>query len=149
MGDCGLTGRKIVVDTYGGRGHHGGGCFSGKDPSKVDRSGSYMARYVAKNIVAAGLAEECEVQVAYTIGRAEPVSIMVNTYGTGFIPSEKIAQLVKEFFSFKPSDMIRHLSLLRPVYKKTACYGHFGRQDPDFTWERTDKAEELKKAAGL
>lgn len=149
MGDCGLTGRKIVVDTYGGRGSHGGGCFSGKDPSKVDRSGSYMARYVAKNIVAAGLAEECEVQVAYTIGRAEPVSIMVNTYGTGLIPSEKIAQLVKEFFSFKPKEMIHHLSLLRPVYKKTACYGHFGRQDPDFTWERTDKAEELKKAAGL
>jgi len=149
MGDCGLTGRKIVVDTYGGRGHHGGGCFSGKDPSKVDRSGSYMARYVAKNIVAAGLAEECEVQVAYTIGRAEPVSIMVNTYGTGLIPSERIAGLVKEFFSFKPSDMIRHLSLLRPVYKKTACYGHFGRLDPDFTWEKTDKAEELRRAGGL
>lgn len=149
MGDCGLTGRKIVVDTYGGRGSHGGGCFSGKDPSKVDRSGSYMARYVAKNIVAAGLAEECEVQVAYTIGRAEPVSVMVNTYGTGRIPSERIAQLVKEFFSFKPSDMIRHLSLLRPLYKKTACYGHFGRQDPDFTWEKTDKAQELRRAAGL
>lgn len=149
MGDCGLTGRKIVVDTYGGRGSHGGGCFSGKDPSKVDRSGSYMARYVAKNIVAAGLAEECEVQVAYTIGRAEPVSIMVNTYGTGLVPSERIAELVKEFFSFKPKDMIHHLSLLRPLYKKTACYGHFGRLDPDFTWERTDKAEELRRAAGL
>lgn len=149
MADCGLTGRKIVVDTYGGRGHHGGGCFSGKDPSKVDRTGSYMARYVAKNIVASGLAEECEVQVAYTIGRAEPVSIMVNTYGTGKIPDQRIEQLVKEFFSFKPAEMIRCLDLLRPIYKKTACYGHFGRNDPDFTWERTDKASQLREAAGL
>ncbi|MGQ9858476.1 MAG: methionine adenosyltransferase [Thermodesulfobacteriota bacterium] len=149
MADCGLTGRKIVVDTYGGRGHHGGGCYSGKDPSKVDRSGSYMARYVAKNIVASGLAEECEVQVAYTIGRAEPVSIMVNTYGTGKIPDQRIEQLVKEFFSFKPAEMIRCLDLLRPIYKKTACYGHFGRNDPDFTWERTDKASQLREAAGL
>lgn len=149
MADCGLTGRKIVVDTYGGRGHHGGGCFSGKDPSKVDRSGSYMARYVAKNIVAAGLADECEVQVAYTIGRAEPVSIMVNTYGTGRIPSDRIAELVKDVFSFKPRDMIRRLDLLRPIYKKTACYGHFGREDPDFTWEKVDVADDLRKAAGL
>jgi S-adenosylmethionine synthetase len=149
MADCGLTGRKIVVDTYGGRGSHGGGCFSGKDPSKVDRSGSYMARYVAKNIVAAGLADECEVQVAYTIGRAEPVSVMVNTFGTGKIPSERIVQLVMDLFSFKPRDMIRHLDLLRPIYKKTACYGHFGRNDPDFTWEKTDMAQELRKMAGL
>lgn len=149
MADCGLTGRKIVVDTYGGRGHHGGGCFSGKDPSKVDRSGSYMARYVAKNIVASGLAEECEVQVAYSIGRAEPVSIMVNTYGTGKIPDQRMEELVKEFFSFKPAEMIRCLDLLRPIYKKTACYGHFGRNDPDFTWERTDKASQLREAAGL
>lgn len=149
MADCGLTGRKIVVDTYGGRGSHGGGCFSGKDPSKVDRSGSYMARYVAKNIVAAGLADECEVQVAYTIGRADPVSIMIHTYGTSRIPPERIAQLVREHFSFKPRDMIRNLDLLRPIYKKTACYGHFGRQDPDFTWERTDRAAELRRAAGL
>ncbi len=149
MGDCGLTGRKIIVDTYGGVGSHGGGCFSGKDPSKMDRSASYMARYVAKNIVAAGLAEKCEVQVAYTIGRADPVSIMIHTYGTGKIPPDRIAQLVTEHFSFKPADIIRHLALLRPIYKKTACYGHFGRNDPDFTWERVDKAEELRRAAGL
>ena len=149
MGDCGLTGRKIIVDTYGGVGSHGGGCFSGKDPSKMDRSASYMARYVAKNIVAAGLAEKCEVQVAYTIGRATPVSIMIHTYGTGKIPPDRIAQLVTEHFSFKPADIIRHLALLRPIYKKTACYGHFGRNDPDFTWERIDKAEELRRAAGL
>ncbi|MGQ9653202.1 MAG: methionine adenosyltransferase [Thermodesulfobacteriota bacterium] len=149
MGDCGLTGRKIIVDTYGGVGSHGGGCFSGKDPSKMDRSASYMARYVAKNIVAAGLADKCEVQVAYTIGRAAPVSIMIHTYGTGRIPPDRIAQLVTEHFSFKPADIIRHLALLRPIYKKTACYGHFGRNDPDFTWERVDKAEELRRAAGL
>lgn len=149
MGDCGLTGRKIIVDTYGGVGSHGGGCFSGKDPSKMDRSASYMARYVAKNIVAAGLADKCEVQVAYTIGRAAPVSIMIHTYGTGRIPPDRIAQLVTEHFSFKPADIIRHLALLRPIYKKTACYGHFGRNDPDFTWERVDKAAELRRAAGL
>ncbi len=149
MGDCGLTGRKIIVDTYGGVGSHGGGCFSGKDPSKMDRSASYMARYVAKNIVAAGLADKCEVQVAYTIGRAAPVSIMIHTYGTGRIPPDRIAQLVTEHFSFKPADIIRNLALLRPIYKKTACYGHFGRNDPDFTWERVDKAEELRRAAGL
>jgi S-adenosylmethionine synthetase len=149
MGDCGLTGRKVVVDTYGGVGSHGGGCFSGKDPSKVDRSGSYMARYVAKNVVAAGLAGKCEVQVAYTIGRAEPVSLMIQTFGTSKIPPDSIAELVKEHFSLKPADIIRHLELLRPIYKKTACYGHFGRNDPDFIWERTDKAEGLRRAAGL
>ena len=149
MGDCGLTGRKIIVDTYGGVGSHGGGCFSGKDPSKMDRSGSYMARYVAKNVVAAGLAEKCEVQVAYTIGRATPVSVMIHTYGTSRIPPDRIAELVKEHFSFRPVDIIRQLDLLRPVYKKTACYGHFGRNDPDFTWERVDKAEALRRAAGL
>ena len=149
MGDCGLTGRKIIVDTYGGQGSHGGGCFSGKDPSKVDRSGSYMARYVAKNIVAAGLAEKCEVQVAYCIGVAEPVSLMIDTFGTGKIPSDRIAEIVRETFSFKPADMIKHLRLLRPIYKKTACYGHFGRNDPDFTWEYTDKADDLREKAGI
>ena len=149
MGDCGLTGRKIIVDTYGGVGSHGGGCFSGKDPSKVDRSGSYMARYVSKNIVSAGLAEKCEVQIAYTIGKADPVSVMIHTYGTSKIPPDRIAELVKEHFSLRPADIIRHLDLLRPIYKKTACYGHFGRNDPDFTWERVDKAEELREAAGL
>jgi len=149
MGDCGLTGRKIIVDTYGGQGSHGGGCFSGKDPSKVDRSGSYMARYAAKNIVAAGLAEKCEVQVAYCIGVAEPVSIMIDTFGTGKIPHDRLVQVVSETFSFKPAEMIRHLKLLRPIFKKTACYGHFGRNDPDFTWEHTDKADELRDKAGL
>ena len=149
MGDCGLTGRKIIVDTYGGVGSHGGGCFSGKDPSKVDRSGSYMARYVAKNVVAAGLAEKCEVQIAYAIGRAEPISIMIQTYGTSKIPPDDIAKLVREHFDFKPAEIIRHLNLLRPIYKKTACYGHFGRNDSDFTWENTDKAEALRKAAGI
>ncbi len=149
MGDCGLTGRKIIVDTYGGQGSHGGGCFSGKDPSKVDRSGSYMARYVAKNVVAAGLAEKCEVQVAYCIGVAEPVSLMIDTFGTGKIPPDRIAQCVREIFVFKPADMIRHLKLLRPIFKKTACYGHFGRNDPDFTWERTDKVDELREIAGI
>ena len=149
MGDCGVTGRKIIVDTYGGQGSHGGGCFSGKDPSKVDRSGSYMARYVAKNIVAAGLAERCEVQVAYCIGVAEPVSLMIDTFGTGKIPADRIAEIVRESFSFKPADMIKHLRLLRPIYKKTACYGHFGRNDPDFTWEYTDKADDLREKAGI
>jgi len=149
MGDCGLTGRKIIVDTYGGQGSHGGGCFSGKDPSKVDRSGSYMARYVAKNIVAAGLAEKCEVQVAYCIGVAEPVSLMIDTFGTGKIPPDRIAEIVRETFSFKPADMIRHLRLLRPIFKKTACYGHFGRNDPDFTWEYTDKVDDLRAKAGI
>ncbi|MGW8223485.1 MAG: methionine adenosyltransferase [Syntrophobacteria bacterium] len=149
MGDCGLTGRKIIVDTYGGQGSHGGGCFSGKDPSKVDRSGSYMARYTAKNIVAAGLADKCEVQVAYCIGVAEPVSLMIDTFGTGKIPPDRIAEIARDTFSFKPADIIRHLRLLRPIYKKTACYGHFGRNDPDFTWEHTDKADELKEKAGV
>jgi len=149
MGDCGLTGRKIIVDTYGGQGSHGGGCFSGKDPSKVDRSGSYMARYTAKNIVAAGLAEKCEVQIAYCIGVAEPVSLMIDTFGTGKIPPERLVEIVRDTFSFKPANMISHLKLLRPIFKKTACYGHFGRNDPDFTWEHTDKADELKEKAGL
>ena len=149
MGDCGLTGRKIIVDTYGGQGSHGGGCFSGKDPSKVDRSGSYMARYVAKNIVAAGLAEKCEVQVAYCIGVAEPVSLMIDTFGTGKISPDRIAEIVRETFSFKPAEIIRHLRLLRPIFKKTACYGHFGRNDPDFTWEYTDKVDELREKAGI
>jgi S-adenosylmethionine synthetase len=149
MGDCGLTGRKIIVDTYGGQGSHGGGCFSGKDPSKVDRSGSYMARYVAKNIVAAELAEKCEVQVAYCIGVAEPVSIMIDTFGTGKIAHDRLVQIVPEIFSFKPAEIIRHLRLLRPIFKKTACYGHFGRNDPDFTWEYTDKMDELREKAGL
>ncbi|MEE9120700.1 MAG: methionine adenosyltransferase [Syntrophobacteria bacterium] len=149
MGDCGLTGRKIIVDTYGGQGSHGGGCFSGKDPSKVDRSGSYMARYTAKNIVAAGLADKCEVQIAYCIGVAEPVSLMIDSFGTGKFPPERLVEIVRDTFSFKPADMISHLKLLRPIFKKTACYGHFGRNDPDFTWEHTDKADELREKAGL
>jgi S-adenosylmethionine synthetase len=148
-GDCGLTGRKIIVDTYGGHGSHGGGAFSGKDPSKVDRSASYMARYIAKNIVAAGLAEECELQLAYAIGVPDPVSVMVDTNGTEKIQREKIEDLVSAHFRLKPSEIIEDLDLLRPIYRKTAANGHFGRNDPDFTWERTDKAEALKKAAGL
>jgi S-adenosylmethionine synthetase len=147
--DCGLTGRKIIVDTYGGQGSHGGGCFSGKDPSKVDRSGSYMARYIAKNIVAADLADKCEVQIAYTIGKADPVSVMINTFGTSRIPPDMIAKLVREYFVLKPRGMIHHLQLLRPIYKKTACYGHFGRNDPDFTWEKTDMVDILRNAAGI
>jgi S-adenosylmethionine synthetase len=149
MGDCGLTGRKIIVDTYGGQGSHGGGCFSGKDPSKVDRSGSYMARYVAKNVIAAGLAAKCEVQVAYCIGVAEPVSLMVDTFGTGKIPPDRIAEIIRDTFSFKPAAIISHLNLLRPIFKKTACNGHFGRNDPDFTWELTDKVDELREKAGI
>lgn len=149
MGDCGLTGRKIIADTYGGQGSHGGGCFSGKDPSKVDRSASYMARYVAKNIVAAGLADRVEVQVAYSIGVAEPVSLMIDTYGTGKISPDRIAEIVRDTFSFKPANIIRHLKLLRPIYKKTACYGHFGRNNPDFTWEKTDMVDVLREKAGL
>jgi S-adenosylmethionine synthetase len=149
QGDCGLTGRKIIVDTYGGHGSHGGGAFSGKDPSKVDRSASYMARYVAKNVVAAGLADECEVQIAYAIGIAEPVSVMVDTFGTEKIAPEKIAQLIQENFKMKPADIIKTLDLLRPIYRKTAANGHFGRNEPEFTWEKTDKAEALKKAARL
>ncbi len=142
--DTGLTGRKIIVDTYGGVGAHGGGAFSGKDPSKVDRSAAYMTRYIAKNIVAAGLADECEVQIAYAIGRAQPVSIMVNTYGTGKVPDEKLDDLVRKHFDMRPKSIIETLKLRRPIYKKTAAYGHFGRNDPDFTWERTDRAGELK-----
>ncbi len=149
MGDCGLTGRKIIADTYGGQGSHGGGCFSGKDPSKVDRTASYMARYVAKNIIAAGLAGRVEVQVAYSIGVAEPVSLMIDTFGTGKISDDKIQELVREHFSFKPANMIRHLRLTRPIFKKTACGGHFGRTDPDFTWEKTDMADILRDKAGL
>ncbi|MDD5022558.1 MAG: methionine adenosyltransferase [Candidatus ainarchaeum sp.] len=148
-GDSGVTGRKIIVDTYGGKGHHGGGCFSGKDPSKVDRSGAYFARYVAKNIVAAGLADICEVQISYVIGVSKPLSVFVDTRGTNKIPVEKIQELIQENFSFKPKDMIEKLDLLRPIYKKTASYGHFGRNEPEFTWEKTDMAETLRKKAGL
>ena len=148
LADCGMTGRKIIVDTYGGQGRHGGGAFSGKDPSKVDRSSSYMARHVAKNIVAAGLAERCEIQVAYTIGKAEPVSIMLDTRGTGKIPPDKLAKIVNEIFDFRPARIIKYLDLLRPIYKKTACYGHFGRSEPEFTWEQTNRVDDLKKAAG-
>ncbi len=148
-GDCGLTGRKIIVDTYGGAAHHGGGAFSGKDPSKVDRSAAYAGRYVAKNIVAAGLADKAEVQVAYAIGVAKPVSLMVNTFGTGKIADEKIAALVAEHFDLRPKGIVQSLDLLRPIYSKTAAYGHFGREEPEFTWEWTDKADALRAAAGL
>lgn len=149
MGDCGLTGRKIIVDTYGGMARHGGGAFSGKDPSKVDRSAAYAGRYVAKNIVAAGLAERCEIQVSYAIGVAEPTSISVNTFGTGKISEDKLVQLVREHFDLRPRGLIQMLDLLHPIYKPTAAYGHFGRTEDTFTWERTDKAEALKAAAGL
>ncbi len=147
MGDTGLTGRKIIVDTYGGRAPHGGGCFSGKDPTKVDRSASYMARYIAKNIVAAGLADEVTVQLAYAIGVAEPVSVYVNTHGTGKIPDERLEKIIREIFPLTPRGMIDHLKLRRPIYKKTAAYGHFGREEEEFTWEKTDKVEELLTAA--
>jgi len=146
LADSGLTGRKIIVDTYGGFGSHGGGCFSGKDPSKVDRSASYMARYIAKNVVAAGLAELCEIQISYAIGVAHPISVFVNTFDTGKLPDDQILELVKKHFDMRPKAIIDHLRLLRPIYRKTSVFGHFGREDPDFTWERTDKAEELKKA---
>jgi len=149
QGDCGLTGRKIIVDTYGGQGSHGGGAFSGKDPSKVDRSASYMARYVAKNVVAAKLARKCEVQLAYAIGVAEPVSIMINTFGTGIMPSNEIARLVREEFDMRPAAIIETLDLLRPIYRKTAAYGHFGRELAEFSWERTDRVESLRNRAGL
>ncbi|MDP7282539.1 MAG: methionine adenosyltransferase domain-containing protein, partial [Candidatus Undinarchaeales archaeon] len=148
-GDSGLTGRKIIVDTYGGTGSHGGGCFSGKDPTKVDRSASYASRHIAKNIVAAELAEKCEIQLAYAIGVAEPVSVMVNTFGTGKVPDEKLVELVRKHFPLKPKDILEQLDLRRPIFRKTATYGHFGREDPDFTWEKTDKAEVLKQDAGL
>ncbi len=149
LADCGVTGRKIIVDTYGGRGHHGGGAFSGKDPTKVDRSPSYMARYVAKNIVAAGIAGECEVQVSYAIGVTRPLAINVRTFGTENIPQDDIVRLIEENFSFKPRDIIEYLDLRRPIYKKTAAYGHFGRPEPEFTWERLDMVETLKEKAGL
>ena len=148
-GDCGLTGRKIIMDTYGGAGHHGGGAFSGKDPTKVDRSASYMARYIAKNLVAAGLARRVEVQLAYAIGVAEPVSVMVETFGTGALEEEQLVSMVREHFPLTPRGIIEALDLLRPIYRKTAAYGHFGRSEPEFTWERADKAETLRQAAGL
>ena len=147
--DCGLTGRKIIVDTYGGVGSHGGGCFSGKDPSKMDRSASYMARHIAKNVVAAGLAEKCEVQIAYSIGVAQPVSLMIDTSRTSKIPPDQIAKIIREHFDLRPRAIINYLDLLKPIYKKTSCYGHFGRHEPEFTWERTHRAEELRKASGL
>jgi S-adenosylmethionine synthetase len=146
LADSGLTGRKIIVDTYGGVSSHGGGCFSGKDPTKVDRSGSYMARYIAKNIVAAGLADKCDVQIAYAIGVARPVSVMVNTYDTGKVPEEAITAAVSKVFDMRPKAIMQQLQLLRPIYRKTAVYGHFGREDPDFLWERTDKVAELREA---
>ncbi len=147
--DAGLTGRKIIVDTYGGIGRHGGGAFSGKDPTKVDRSAAYAARYIAKNIVAASIADKCEIQLAYAIGVAEPVSINIECFGTNKIPDDEIEKLVMEFFPLTPSDILKHLDLRRPIFTKTATYGHFGRNDPDFTWEKTDKAELIKKEAGL
>jgi S-adenosylmethionine synthetase len=149
QGDCGLTGRKIIVDTYGGAAPHGGGAFSGKDPSKVDRSAAYASRYVAKNIVAAGLASRCQIQVSYAIGIAKPTSIMVTTFGTGKISDDKLAQLVHEFFDLRPKGIVQMLDLLRPIYGKTAAYGHFGREEPEFSWERTDKATALRAAAGI
>ena len=149
QGDCGLTGRKIIVDTYGGMGRHGGGAFSGKDPSKVDRSAAYAARHVAKNVVAAGLASRCEVQLAYAIGVAEPVSVSVDTFGTGKIEEAKIINLIRDNFELKPAGLINYLKLLRPIYRKTSAYGHFGREVPEFTWEATDKADQLSTQAGL
>jgi S-adenosylmethionine synthetase len=149
VGDCGLTGRKIIVDTYGGMARHGGGAFSGKDPSKVDRSAAYAGRYVAKNIVAAGLADRCEIQVSYAIGVAQPTSISIETFGTGRISDSRIIELVREHFDLRPKGIVSMLNLLRPIYQKTAAYGHFGREEAEFTWEHTDKAEALKNAAGL
>jgi len=149
VGDCGLTGRKIIVDTYGGMARHGGGAFSGKDPSKVDRSAAYAGRYVAKNIVAAGLADRCEIQVSYAIGVAEPTSILVETFGTAKIDEEKIAELVRRHFDLTPYGISQMLDLVRPIYRKTAAYGHFGRELPEFSWERTDRAEALRADAGL
>jgi S-adenosylmethionine synthetase len=146
LGDCGLTGRKIIMDTYGGFGYHGGGAFSGKDPSKVDRSSSYMCRYIAKNVVAAGLAEKCEIQIAYTIGRAQPVSVMVGSYGTGVVPNTELSRIVRKEFDLRPSAIIERLDLLRPIYRKTTNYGHFGREVPEFTWEKLDSVESLKRA---
>ncbi|MBW1995513.1 MAG: methionine adenosyltransferase [Deltaproteobacteria bacterium] len=149
MGDCGLTGRKIIVDTYGGQGSHGGGCFSGKDPTKVDRSGSYMARHIAKNIVAAGLAKRCELQISYAIGIAQPVSIMLDLMGTGKVPKRRLEEIIKETFDLRPAAIIEYLDLLRPNYKRTAAYGHFGRNEPGFTWEQTNMADVLREKAGV
>jgi S-adenosylmethionine synthetase len=149
VGDCGLTGRKIIVDTYGGMARHGGGAFSGKDPSKVDRSAAYAGRYVAKNIVAAGLADRCEIQVSYAIGVAQPTSISIDTFGTGKIAEERLVELVREHFDLRPKGIVAMLDLLRPVYRQTAAYGHFGRTESDLYWERTDKADDLRHAAGL
>jgi S-adenosylmethionine synthetase len=149
MGDCGLTGRKIIVDTYGGQGSHGGGCFSGKDPSKVDRSASYMGRHIAKNIVAAGLSKKCEIQIAYAIGVAQPVSVMVDLMGTGVAPKKKVEELVTEVFDLRPAAIIEYLDLLRPIYRQTSAYGHFGRKESEFSWENTQKAEVLREKAGL
>lgn len=149
VGDCGLTGRKIIVDTYGGTARHGGGAFSGKDPSKVDRSAAYAGRYVAKNIVAAGLADRCEIQVSYAIGVSEPTSVSVNTFGTEKVSNEKLVELINEHFDLRAGGLVKMLDLLRPIYRATAAYGHFGREEAEFTWEQTDKAEALKTAAGL
>ncbi len=149
MGDCGLTGRKIIVDTYGGQGSHGGGCFSGKDPSKVDRSASYMGRHIAKNIVASGVAKKCEIQIAYAIGVAQPVSVMVDLMGTGVVAKSRVEEIVKEVYDLRPAAIIEYLDLLRPIYRKTAAYGHFGRNDPDFTWEKTNMADVIREKAGL
>jgi S-adenosylmethionine synthetase len=149
MGDCGLTGRKIIVDTYGGQGSHGGGCFSGKDPSKVDRSASYMGRHIAKNVVAAGLAKKCEVQIAYAIGVAQPVSVMVDLMGTGAIPKKRVKEIIREVFDLRPAAIIEYLDLLRPIYLPTAAYGHFGRSEDTFSWEQTNKAEQMRDLAGI
>ncbi len=149
MGDCGLTGRKIIVDTYGGQGSHGGGCFSGKDPSKVDRSASYMGRYIAKNIVAAGLSKKCEIQIAYAIGVPEPVSIMIDLMGTGIVSKDRVKDIVTDVFDLRPAAIISQLDLLRPIYRRTAAYGHFGRNEPGFSWEKTDRAAEIRERAGL
>jgi len=149
MGDCGLTGRKIIVDTYGGQGSHGGGCFSGKDPSKVDRSGSYMARHIAKNIVAAGIAKKCELQIAYAIGVAKPVSVMLDLMGTGVIHNSQLKEIVNDVFDLRPAAIIEYLDLLRPIYRKTAAYGHFGRNEPEFSWEKTNMADVLRDKAGI
>ena len=149
MGDCGLTGRKIIVDTYGGKGSHGGGCFSGKDPSKVDRSASYMGRHIAKNIVAAGLAKKCEIQVAYAIGIAKPVSLMIDLKGTGVLPKSRVKEIINEVFDLRPAAIIDYLDLLRPIYRQTASYGHFGRNEPGFTWEKTNRVDEIREKAGI
>jgi S-adenosylmethionine synthetase len=149
MGDCGLTGRKIIVDTYGGQGSHGGGCFSGKDPSKVDRSGSYIARHIAKNIVAAGLAQKCEIQIAYAIGVAQPISVMLDFMGTGVVPKDRVARIVQDVFDLRPAAIIEYLDLLRPIYQKTSAYGHFGRNEPEFTWEQTNMVNVLKDKVGI